>query len=210
MSLFLSPLFLFLFWSAVGFLVGGVVSSFFEWTLHRFFMHKPTWGFRYPFERHALIHHRIFRADHTYHAAHLHDAKKIPMAWWNGPVLVGLCQLPFLIAALISRKWGLICGGAVACTLYFAAYEYMHWCMHLPKRRHVERSGIFFRLNGHHLLHHRYMHKNFNVVCPLADLLLGTLVLRSKVHFQQAQGPAVPNVQPKPRRTPKMPAELAA
>jgi hypothetical protein len=54
------------------------------------------------------------------------------------------------------------------------------------------------------------MHKNFNVVCPLADLLLGTLVLRSKVHFQQAQGPAVPNVQPKERRTPKMPAELAA
>ncbi|HTD65410.1 MAG TPA: fatty acid hydroxylase, partial [Candidatus Limnocylindria bacterium] len=114
------------------------------------------------------------------------------------------------IAALISRKWGLICGGAIACTIYFAAYEYLHWCMHLPKRRHVERSGIFFRLNGHHLLHHRYMHKNFNVVCPLADFLLSTLILRSKVHFKQAEGPAVPNVQPKVSKMLVAPAELAA
>ncbi len=41
------------------------------------------------------------------------------------------------------------------------------------------------------------MHKNFNVVLPLADLCLGTLLLRSKVAFAQAQGPSVPNVQPK-------------
>jgi sterol desaturase/sphingolipid hydroxylase (fatty acid hydroxylase superfamily) len=69
--------------------------------------------------------------------------------------------------------------------------------MHLPRKRRIERSGIFFRLNGHHLLHHRYMHKNFNVVLPLADLCLGTLIVRSKVHFKQAEGASVPNVQPK-------------
>ena len=40
------------------------------------------------------------------------------------------------------------------------------------------------------------MHKNFNVVLPLADLCLGTLMLRSKLHFAQATGPSVPNVQP--------------
>ena len=90
-----------------------------------------------------------------------------------------------------------LAGAAVASTLYYSAYECMHWCMHLPKRRHVERSGIFFRLNGHHLLHHRYMHKNFNVVMRLADLCLGTLLLRSKIKFPQATGPAVPDVQPR-------------
>jgi len=51
-------------------------------------------------------------------------------------------------------------------------------------------------LNGHHLLHHRYMHKNFNVVFPLADLILGTLMPRSKTKFAQARGPSVPDVQP--------------
>ena len=39
--------------------------------------------------------------------------------------------------------------------------------------------------------------KNYNVVLPLADLCLGTLLMRSKVAFAQAQGPAVPNVQPR-------------
>ena len=186
----------FFFWMAIGILAGTVFGSFFEWTLHRFFMHRNTWHWRYPFERHALVHHQIFRADHSYQLKDEEHKRTIPMAWWNGPAIIAVCLVPFLIFAFISRKWGVLCGGAVACTLYFAAYEYLHWCMHLPRQRHVERSGIFFRLNGHHLLHHRYMHKNFNVVLPLADLLLGTLLLRSKVCFPQARGEAVPDVQP--------------
>jgi len=72
----------------------------------------------------------------------------------------------------------------------------LHWCMHLPRQRRVERCGIFFRLNGHHLLHHRYMNKNFNVVLPLADLMLGTFLARSTMNFAQARGPSIPNVQP--------------
>jgi sterol desaturase/sphingolipid hydroxylase (fatty acid hydroxylase superfamily) len=68
--------------------------------------------------------------------------------------------------------------------------------MHLPRKRVLERSGLFFRLNGHHILHHRYMHKNFNVVFPLADFCLGTLLLRSKIAFPQPVGAAVPDLQP--------------
>src|ERR1700677_693288 len=187
----------FIFWTAIGVCVGGIVGSFFEWVLHRYFMHRPSLGFRYPFERHALVHHKIFKADHTYHLIHEADKMTIPMPWWNVPVFICRVALPFLVIALLSRKWGILCGAAMASIVYYAAYEYIHWCMHLPKKRHVERSGIFFRLNGHHLLHHRYMHRNYNVVLPLADLLLGTLLLRSKVQFKQATAPAVPNVQPK-------------
>jgi hypothetical protein len=187
----------FVFWMAAGFVVATVYASFFEWTLHRFVMHRPLWKFRYPFESHALVHHRVFRADETYHLIRAQDAKTIPMAWWNGPVLVAVGMLPFVPAAFFLGSWGFPCGALLACAGYYAAYEYMHWCMHLPKKRSVERSGIFFRLNGHHLLHHRYMRRNFNVVLPLADLCLGTLLLRAPVHFKQARGPAVPDVQPR-------------
>jgi hypothetical protein len=187
----------FLFWCAIGAVAGIVFGSFFEWVLHRYVMHSPFRWFRFPYEKHTLIHHRIFRADHTYHLVNEMDKKTIPMAWWAGPAIVAACQLPFLIWSLFSHKWGVLCGATTACTLYFTAYEYMHWCMHLPKKRHVERSGIFFRLNGHHLLHHRYMRRNYNVVLPLADLFLGTLILRSRLHFQQARGPSVPDVQPR-------------
>ncbi len=70
--------------------------------------------------------------------------------------------------------------------------------MHAPAEEPpCGKAWIFQRLNGHHLLHHRYMHKNFNVVFPLADLVLGTLMLRAKTHFAQARGPSVPDVQPK-------------
>ena len=193
---------LFLFWTATSLIVAVVFASFFEWTLHRFVMHRPVGSFTYPFKSHTLVHHRIFKSDHTYHLIHEDDKRTIPMAWWNGPVLVAAGMLPFGLVSLLSGQWGILVGATLACGSYYGAYEYMHWCMHLPRKRHVERSGVFFRLNGHHLLHHRYMGKNFNVVLPLADLCLGTLLLRSKIHFKQAEGPSVPNVQPKTPRTP--------
>jgi hypothetical protein len=192
-----------IFWIATGLLIATLVASFFEWALHKYFMHRPFGKFTYPFERHAKIHHHIFRADDSYVLRREEDKYTIPMAWWNGPVLIAVGAIPFIAFSWISGHWYFLCGAIPACGAYYGAYEYIHWCMHLPKKRYVERSGIFFRLNGHHLLHHRYMHKNFNVVLPLADLILGTLLLRSKVHFKQAEGPAIPNVQPR-RRRPKV------
>lgn len=184
------------FWGAIGALSAVVFASFFEWILHRYVMHQPVGPFTYPFRTHALVHHRIFRADETYHLINEADKETIPMAWWNGPVLVLLCALPFAGISWAIGQWGLCIGASVTFALYYAVYEYLHWCMHLPRQRAVERSGVFFRLNGHHILHHRYMHKNFNVVLPLADLCLGTLLLRSKIKFAQPVGPSVPNLQP--------------
>ena len=187
----------FLFWTAIGFVAWIVVSSFFEWSLHRFVMHKAIGKFDYPFRAHAIVHHQTFKADHTYHLTNEEDKETIPMAWWNGPVLIAFAILPSLLVSWVVGHWAFAVGAVLSVSSYYGAYEYIHWCMHLPKRRHIERSGIFFRLNGHHLLHHRYMHKNFNVVLPLADLFLGTLMLRAKTHFAQARGAAVPDVQPR-------------
>src|SRR5688500_15421081 len=108
----------FVFWMSIGFVLGIVVASFFEWTLHRFFMHRPVGNFRYPFGRRTLIHHLILRADHSYHLIDEEDKHTIPMAWWNGPVLVACCQVPFLIAAIWFQKWSPLCGAAISCTLY--------------------------------------------------------------------------------------------
>jgi len=188
------------FWFGCGILSATVFASLFEWLLHKYMMHRPFGKFTYPFERHARVHHRIFRADPSYHLRREEDKHTIPMAWWNGPALIAVGILPFIAAAWWSGHWWFLGGAAPVCVAYYGIYEYLHWCMHLPKKRYIERSGIFFRLNGHHLLHHRYMNKNFNVVLPLADLCLGTLLLRSKVHFRQAEGPSVPNVQPKQKR----------
>ena len=115
----------FLFWLAVGFASGVVFASFFEWVLHRFVMHKPLRFFPYPFQAHAVVHHREFKADHTYHDVTGQKKDIIPMAWWNGPVLVAACAVPFLVAAWWTGRWPLLWGGLAACACYYATYEYL-------------------------------------------------------------------------------------
>ena len=183
-------------WLLAGMILAVVYASFFEWTLHRYVMHRPVWNFRYAFQAHAVVHHQIFKADHTYHLQNDKDKETIPMAWWNGPVLILIGMSPFTLFAWITGQWSFLIGAITMFAAYYCFYEYIHWCMHLPKARRVEKPQFFQRLNGHHVLHHRYMHKNFNVVLPLADLCLGTLLLRSKTHFAQVRGPSVPDVQP--------------
>jgi hypothetical protein len=184
-------------WFGVGLSAAFVIASFFEWALHRYFMHRPVGRFQYAFRAHALVHHHTFKADETYHLQDDKDKSTIPMAWWNGPLLIALCMVPVVAVAWPLGMWALAIGALPGFIVYYGAYEYMHWCMHLPKERRLERSQLFRRLNGHHLLHHRYMHKNFNVVLPLADFCFRTLLLRSKVRFAQPRGPAVPDVQPR-------------
>lgn len=177
--------------------------SFAEWILHFKLMHKARSWCSYPFKTHAITHHGLFKADATYHIqqhteAHEHG-DKITMAWWNAPIITFIPVIPFLLLAWATSIWPLFWIAYVCSWLYYATYEFIHYCMHLPKLpkpRLIERMPLYIWLNGHHLLHHRFMHKNFNVVFPFADWCLGTLVRRSHVEFEQPRGPAVPDVQP--------------
>jgi len=192
--------------AVVTLVVSVIYTSVFEWVLHKYIMHRPLGPFRYPFEAHGMVHHRLFKADGTYHVGgrgpEVRD--KIPMAWWNGPVivLIGTVIGPLPIAAaLYWFGWPqaavvVLVVSLLVFIVYFSSYEYLHWCMHAAGSRWFERTRIFRRLNGHHILHHRYMSSNFNTVLPLADWLFGTLLMRAKRPFAQVQGPSIPNVQP--------------
>jgi hypothetical protein len=187
------------FWQTIGFVGGVIYCSFFEWMLHKYVMHRPVPFFRYPFVAHALTHHGKFKADDTYHLQNEADKETVPMAWWNAPLMWAIHVGPVLgLQWLVGKPfaWGTF----AAMVGYYAAYEYLHWCMHIPRKRNIERSGIFFRLNGHHLLHHRYVGNNLNVVLPIFDVAFGTLLLRSPIRFAQATGPSVPNVQPREKK----------
>jgi len=183
--------------------VSVAYASLLEYLLHKLVMHRPFGALEYPFKAHALTHHRIFRADSTYHLQNEKDKWTIPMAWWNGPVLISILAILPAIMSLALHDWRIFVIATLTGAGYYGTYEYIHWCMHLPqkKKRMIERlpviGWIFYRLNGHHLLHHLYMNKNFNVVLPLWDLCFGSLLVRSKIRFAQARGPCVPDVQPK-------------
>ena len=163
-----------------------------EWLLHRFIMHNTLFGIKYPYETHAKVHHVVFKADETYQLQKVEDKKTIPMAWWNGVVIATLSSLPLLYFGL---KFFLL--NFVIAYCYYLVYETLHWYMHLPKRRFVEYRNWYKKLNGHHILHHRYTNKNFNVVLPFADWLFGTLLKKSPIKFAQVkESYCVPNLQP--------------
>lgn len=147
-------------------------ASFFEWTFHRYVMHDPRF-WTYPFRAHALTHHRIFRADTSYHLQRDGDRKTVTFAWWNAPALL-LLHIPIVLGVQYIMGLSIFWGGMAALFLYYGLYEYLHWVMHVPKDRRLERTRVFRWINTHHRLHHQRHFKNLNVVFPLADFLLGT------------------------------------
>jgi sterol desaturase/sphingolipid hydroxylase (fatty acid hydroxylase superfamily) len=60
--------------------------------------------------------------------------------------------------------------------VYYSLYEYLHFCMHVPRERRLETTAWFRWLDAHHHMHHKRHLNNLNVVLPLADLVLGTLI----------------------------------
>ena len=155
------------------FLVFFAYASFFEWALHRYFMHTLIW--EYPFRAHALTHHGLFRADYSYYLQRKEDEKKVTFAWWNAPGLY-LINLPVILLATHFFGWPAFIGGSLSLAAYYGLYEYLHWCMHVPQDRRLERVWSFRWLNAHHHVHHLYALKNLNVVFPLADWVMGTLI----------------------------------
>ena len=165
-----------------GFLVGVVQGSFFEWAFHRYWLHRP-WLPKDCFTTHTLVHHQLCKYDDTFHVVEEEQHEALTFAWWGGPVLIAIGLAPWVLLT-----WGLSALGvglpylsfliafASASILYYIGYEGFHYLMHKPSIPFIERSRVFLFLKRHHRIHHVRMNRNLNVLVPIADLLLGTLV----------------------------------
>lgn len=148
-------------------------ASVFEWTLHKYFMHQPRW--QYSFQAHAVVHHGLFRYGDQYFLSKNEDLKKVRFAWWNAPVIfISHAPAIYLIGSLLNAS--IMVGALAALGLYYFLYEYLHYCMHVPTGRRLERTAWFLWLDSHHHMHHRRHFSNLNVVFPLADFLFGSLI----------------------------------
>src|SRR5262245_21407642 len=106
------------------FVLAFAYSRFFEWTLHRFMMHRPlVWD--YPYRAHALTHHQIFKADETYRIQRKEDRNNVRFAWWNAPVLIGL-HVPLMLGVQALIGANVLVAGLAAMGLYYFLYEYLH------------------------------------------------------------------------------------
>jgi sterol desaturase/sphingolipid hydroxylase (fatty acid hydroxylase superfamily) len=158
--------------------------SVFEWYWHRYWMHQ----LRHPkeaFRGHAVVHHGLYRGDDSYFVTEEH-VEHILLKPYALPAIF-LMHLP--VVWLIDRYLvaNTAIGAMTACVLYFVIYEYMHYNMHVPRGHWVERFRWFQFLRQHHKLHHKYQQKNFCVLFPLADWVLGTMVTDASLARQKAE-----------------------
>ena len=164
-----------------GVLVSAVQSSFVEWAFHRYWLHRP-WLPKDCFTAHTLVHHQLCKFDDTFHVVEEEQKEALTFQWWGGPALIVIAMTPwYLLGWVVSRFTELpvlpfLIAMTVTKALYYAGYEGFHHLMHLPRIAWLENTGAFRFLKNHHRIHHVRMNKNYNVLLPLADLVLGTFV----------------------------------
>lgn len=145
--------------------------SFIEHQVHSRLMHKRSLPrFSKTFTAHAIIHHR----DH-YGKVFCDEPvppgedKEIRLTVRKAP----LKALPVaLIIATVSVPGALMLIAVV--TLHHWIWNQIHLEMHKPQQKGFSRWPIYKFLARYHWLHHKYQNKNFNVVFPFADYILGT------------------------------------
>ncbi len=165
-----------------GALICVVQASFFEWAFHRYWLHRP-WLPESCFTSHTLVHHQLCKFDDTFHVVEEEQEEALSFQWWGGPTLILINTIPWALLA-----WGLAACGvafpfvvfvttcATVIALYYVGYEGLHHLMHKPALPFLVRSRLFRFIERHHRIHHVHMDRNLNVLLPLADFCLGTLV----------------------------------
>ena len=143
-----------------GFVLGFFYANAFEYCLHRFVLHS---GRGFFFQQH-MVHHETLNSPE---AARYVNFSSNPL----GVIALFLANsIPFLaLQWIFKNRW--TAGMFVAFTLYYIAFEEIHWRTHmggrLPKRLRFAAR--------HHLLHHAHEAGEYNVFLPMFDWLVGTI-----------------------------------
>jgi hypothetical protein len=159
------------------FLFSCILMSFIEHQIHRTLMHRKnflsahTASFKRVFEAHALVHHTHYAEIFSDEPVARGEDKEIRLTVRKAPIKA----LP--IAALIALvSWQGAAVFVAAMIFHHWAWNKLHMEMHKPEQRGLSTWPVYKFLARYHCLHHRHLDRNFNVVFPLADYVLGTSV----------------------------------
>lgn len=156
-----------------------VAANLVEYGVHRLLMHRPL-PLRALYRGHTLGHHRAFHHD-SMDIASARELELVMMPWYT--VIFYFAGIGPLVA-LVVRAFGRGAGGLFLLTgvSSFVLYEGLHALYHLPVTTlawlGLDRSRLFGFLFRHHRHHHRLARMrwvNFNISCPLADRIFGTV-----------------------------------
>jgi hypothetical protein len=149
--------------------------SFIEHQVHQRLMHRRNYlsersaKYKRVFEAHAIVHHKHYSKIFHDEPVPPGEDEEIRLTVEKAPIKA----LPVaLLIAPFSLKGALAFVGVM--TFHHWTWNKIHLEMHKPEQRSFHKWPIYRFLARYHWLHHRYPDKNFNVVFPLADYVLGT------------------------------------
>jgi hypothetical protein len=164
-------------WEWLSIPVFFLLCNLFEWSVHRFVMHRPTNvpGLRAVYSRHTLSHHQFFTEDEM----RFRDQRDWRVTVFPPFALVTFTMMSLvpalILGALISANvgWLLMC----TTTSMYLIYEFMHFCCHVHENWFVRNCPFVNTLRRHHFAHHNariMMETNMNLTFPIADWLFGS------------------------------------
>ena len=154
-----------------------ILMSFIEFFVHRFLMHKrllPNFlykcipGFTTVFQNHHVLHHGRFYKVFNHEVDPQGRVISIRLDLWIALVGGGLI---WALTFPLTRVFGPVLTSVAF--LHHLAWNCIHEEMHNPRPRWFARTRFFKFFAHYHWMHHRYPGKNFNVVFPFADFILG-------------------------------------
>ena len=172
-----------------GFVAGVVLSSFFEYGIHKYFLHSTPKFLRNTYVKsmwhgHVVSHHSNYIPDEHYTRDKTNKDEVLTFSWYGGILIVIISTaFVYVFDAAIRILLGVpltiimpeIIGFSLAFVVYYAAYESLHAIMHVPdKWRWLCKTRVMKILNRHHYQHHLDPNTNLNVIFPMADYIFGT------------------------------------
>lgn len=163
-------------------LLSYLLISLFENLVHKYFMHKknfPESVYKVApyllevFESHAVRHHTIWYRKFDYESDPVGKEENLRILWVDIFAMLLLTSVVWL-----PLMWFDVIGGVIFVSTFFLhrfLWNTIHVQMHIPEDVFFRNWKIYRFLARHHFIHHQDTNKNFNVVVPLSDNLLGTV-----------------------------------
>jgi hypothetical protein len=159
-----------------------VLVSFLEHAIHRQLMHRRSlpaslyrrFAFLDRYQRaHAVLHHTTYYHRFDHEPDPVGREVDVTLGPWTALRLY-LAVSPLVLCLACIDVIGAVVFTGVA-LVHMRLWGILHHEMHVPQSPFLQRLRAFRYLARHHFLHHRYPSRNYNVVIPIADAVLGTL-----------------------------------
>lgn len=155
-----------------------IFASLVEYIAHKFPLHRPIFPLKKAYFEHTVRHHYFY----THNAIEYEETRDFYQVFfpvWGVALIQYGVGLPasLLVGRLVSPNSGFLF--MIVGSMFFFIYETIHMICHLKDSHWIFKIPGMRFIKNHHRIHHaksKMGKYNFNIVIPIWDFLLGTMI----------------------------------